>query len=117
MPIKLKRIQESPEAADGYRVLVDRLWPRGISKEKADIDEWLKNVAPSDELRKWFHADESRWGEFRRLYMQELKEHRETLRPLVERSEKETVTLLFSARDEKHNNAVVLCQYLKLLRK
>ena len=115
MPVKLKRIYDAPASVDGYRVLVDRLWPRGISKADAELDDWLKEIAPSDELRKFFHSDRSRWDEFRRQYLSELKQHRENLRSLAERAKKEPVTLLYSVKDEKHNNAVVLSQYLKML--
>jgi uncharacterized protein YeaO (DUF488 family) len=115
MPIVLKRSYEQSSLLDGYRVLVDRLWPRGISKEKARIDKWMKEVAPSDQLRKWFHRDPSRWGEFRRRYLAELKNHREELRPLAQRAKTDQITLVYSSRDEKHNNAVVVKHYLKML--
>jgi uncharacterized protein YeaO (DUF488 family) len=116
MPIALKRVYDKPASKDGYRVLVDRLWPRGISKDEARLDEWMKEVAPSDQLRKWFHSDRSCWNEFRRRYLSELKSHREKLRRLARRADSQRVTLLFSATDEKHNNAVVLSQYLKMLK-
>ena len=116
MSIKLKRAFETPEREDGYRVLVDRLWPRGVSKADARIDEWPKEVAPRDELRKAFHHGEMGWDAFRRRYLAELKAHRETLRPLAERATRDTVTLVFAAKDAHHNNAVVLSQYLKMLR-
>ena len=115
MSIRLKRAYDEPSPDDGHRVLVDRLWPRGVSKDEAELDGWLRAVAPSDELRKWFHADRSRWDEFRRRYLGELKEHREELRPLAERSREGVVTLVYSARDERRNNAVVLRQYLRML--
>lgn len=115
MPIALKRAYEPPAPSDGYRVLVDRLWPRGVSKDEAELDEWLREVAPSDELRRWFDHDASRWSRFRRRYLAELKNHRERLRRLAERAEGESVTLVFGARDEEHNNAVVLKQYLEML--
>jgi len=113
--IALKRAYDDPSPQDGYRVLVDRLWPRGISKETARLDAWPKEVAPTVELRKWFHADRSRWGEFRRRYLAELKAHREQLRPLAERARDGRVTLVYSANDEERNNAVVLRQYLRML--
>jgi len=116
MPIRLKRIYDKPENSDGCRVLVDRVWPRGVSKEEAKLDEWLKEIAPSAELRKWFHEDRSRWSEFRKRYLTELKAHRETLGNLAERAKKETVTLLFASSDEEHNNAVVVKQYLEMLK-
>jgi uncharacterized protein YeaO (DUF488 family) len=115
MPIELKRAYDSVTSQDGYRVLVDRLWPRGVSKEKAALDEWLKEVAPSDELRKAYHNDELDWGEFRKRYLSELASHREALRPLAERAKRERVTLVFSSRETEHNNAVVLKQYLEML--
>jgi len=115
MSIKIKRAYDSPSSDDGYRVLVDRLWPRGISKADAELDDWLKSIAPSDELRKWFHKDPSRWGEFRRKYLSELKEHREVIRPLAQRADRERVTLVYSANDKEHNNAVVLRQYMEML--
>jgi uncharacterized protein YeaO (DUF488 family) len=115
MSVRIKRAYDSPSSDDGYRVLVDRLWPRAISKANAQLDDWLKSIAPSDELRKWFHADPSRWGAFRRQYLSQLKKHREILRPLAEKAKTTRVTLVYSANDEEHNNAVVLKQYLKML--
>jgi len=115
MGITLKRPLEPPSETDGHRVLVDRLWPRGVTKADARIDAWPKEVAPSAALRKAFHAGELEWGEFRRGYLAELKGHRETLRPLAERAARERVTLVYAARDERHNNAVVLAQYLVML--
>lgn len=115
MPVQIKRAYDSPSPEDGFRVLVDRLWPRGVSKDDAKLDDWLKSAAPSDELRKWFHTDRSRWDAFRKKYLAELKAHREILRPLAERARKERVTLVYSAKDEARNNAVVLKQYLKML--
>jgi uncharacterized protein YeaO (DUF488 family) len=115
MAIVTKRAYEAASEKDGYRVLVDRLWPRGVSKDQARIDEWLKQVAPSDALRRWFHSEPSRWGEFRRRYLAELKDHRAVLRELAQRGRKGRVTLVFGASDEKRNNAVVLQQYLKML--
>ena len=110
--IKLKRVYDEPMAADGKRILVDRLWPRGIAKEKARIDEWLKEIAPSDELRKWFGHDPARWDEFRERYRRELEAKAELLSGLRKLAGKGTVTLLFAARDEEHNNAVVLKEML-----
>lgn len=114
MSIQLKRAYD-PLGNDGYRVLVDRLWPRGIAKEALQADEWIREVAPSDDLRKDFHQGRLSWGEFRLGYLGELKRQRDRLRPLAERASRETVTLLFSARDRKRNNAVVLRQYLAML--
>ncbi|MGD2073560.1 MAG: DUF488 domain-containing protein [Gammaproteobacteria bacterium] len=115
MPVAIKRIYEQASPADGYRVLVDRLWPRGVSRDEAALDAWMKELAPTDELRKWFHSEPSRWGEFRRRYLVELKGHRETVRALAQRARSGSVTLLFAASDRRHNNAVVLKQYLKML--
>jgi uncharacterized protein YeaO (DUF488 family) len=107
--IKVKRIYETPSSQDGWRVLVDRLWPRGVSKEHAKIDLWLKAIAPSDRLRKWFGHDPKKWDDFKKKYELELREKRELLLE-IKRAEKErgTVTLLYSAKDEEHNQAVAL---------
>jgi uncharacterized protein YeaO (DUF488 family) len=115
MTIVLKRAYEEPAGDDGYRVLVDRMWPRGVSKDRAGVDEWIREAAPSNDLRKWYHKDRSRWGEFRRRYLAELKEHADELRPLAQRARRERVTLVYSSTDEEHNNAVVLAEYLKKL--
>lgn len=105
--IKLKRIYDVPSADDGYRVLVDRLWPRGIKKENAHIDLWLKDVAPSNELRKWFGHDPAKWEEFSQRYAGDVApDALAQLRRLA--TEHPTLTLLFAAKDEEHNNAVVL---------
>ena len=116
MAVSLKRIYEKPDSKDGYRVLVDRLWPRGISKDDAELDEWMKEIAPSDELRKWFHSNPAEWDEFRKRYLSELKKHKEKLLSLARRAKKEKVTLLFSSRNEDRNNALVLKQYLEMLK-
>jgi len=106
--VRIRRVYDEPAAEDGKRILVDRLWPRGIAKEKARIDEWLKEIAPSDELRKWFGHDPSRWEEFRERYRRELDAKTELLGQLRGLTKNGTVTLLFAAKDEEHNNAVVL---------
>ncbi len=115
MPIILKRAYDKATPQDGYRVLVDRMWPRGISKAEAGIDEWMKDAAPSDQLRKWFHRDRSKWAEFRKRYLAELKSHRDALRPLAQRAKRQRITLIFSSSDEERNNAVVMKQYLGML--
>lgn len=115
MGIELKRVYESPSSDDGYRVLVDKLWPRGVSKEDAKLDEWIKFAAPSDDLRNWFHSNEAEWGEFRKRYLAELKEHREELRPFANRAKQQRVTLLYASKDTEQNNAVVLREYLSRL--
>ena len=108
--LRLKRIYDQAEARDGKRYLVDRLWPRGVSKTEADLDGWLKELAPSDKLRRWFAHDPARWGEFKRRYRLELKSKakKAQLRVLALELQKETITLLYAAKDEKHNNAVVI---------
>ena len=110
--IRIKRIYDLPAPEDGRRVLVDRLWPRGVAKEAAHIDDWLKEVAPSDELRKWFGHDPARWEEFRRRYRQELQGHNELLESLRKEARLGNVTLLFAAKDMEHNNAVILKEVL-----
>ncbi len=115
MTVRIKRVYDAPEASDGMRVLVDRLWPRGIAKEKARIDLWLKDISPSDDLRRRFHARPESWDEFRTLYAEELEGDAgriaaaELRRHIAEGS----VTLLYAARDEKHNNAAALQLWLE----
>jgi len=106
--IKLKRAYEEPSPEDGTRILVDRLWPRGLSKKTAAIDQWLKEIAPSTELRKWFAHDPDRWKEFCRRYTAELQEHAEYLQEIRRVARRNRVTLVYAARDELHNEAVVL---------
>lgn len=109
MHLALKRVYDPPEAGDGFRVLVDRLWPRGISKEKAAVDLWLKDIAPSTELREWFHHDPDVWEEFRRRYAEELQGNTGAVKALHEATHgREKVTLLFGSKDTEHNQAVVL---------
>src|SRR5512136_2150427 len=105
--IKVKRIYETPAEEDGFRILVDRLWPRGLQKEKAKIDLWLKEIAPSDELRKWFAHDPPKWEEFKHRYEEELSKKQKLLNVIKKTvKEKKTVTLLYSARDTERNNAI-----------
>ena len=107
--IKLKRVYEKVEKTDGFRILVDRLWPRGLSKEKVKVDLWLKDVAPGHELRRWFGHDPTKWVEFQKRYKKELMNNREPLDEIKETiKEKKIATLVFSASDVKHNNAVAL---------
>lgn len=108
MKVNLKRVYEKPAKEDGIRVLVDRLWPRGLTKQKAKIDLWLKDIAPSNELRKWFGHDPEKWKEFRKRYQKELKENKEQIEILKEQQKKGTVTLVYAARDQEHNEAIVL---------
>lgn len=110
--IRLKRAYEKVEKGDGVRILVDRLWPRGVSKAKLKLDRWGKDIAPSDALRKWFGHDEKRWSDFKRKYKSELKKHTKELAELRSLSKKKTVTLVFGAKDESHNQAVVLKEML-----
>jgi uncharacterized protein YeaO (DUF488 family) len=112
--IKIKRFYDPPAEDDGLRVLVDRLWPRGVAKEKAKIDLWLKEVAPSDGLRKWFSHGPEKWEEFKNKYEAELKSKQELLLKIrALEKEKGTVTILYSAKDKEHNNAVALGYILK----
>ena len=111
--ITIKRIYEPYDKDDGFRILVDRLWPRGVSKEKAHLDLWLKEIAPSTELRTWFNHDPEKWIEFEKRYKAELKDHRALIQQILEQSIEKRVTLLYAAHDEKHNEAVVLEKYLK----
>jgi uncharacterized protein YeaO (DUF488 family) len=113
--LRLKRAYEPVEREDGRRVLVERLWPRGLRKELAHFDDWLKEIAPSDSLRKWFHADPGRWPEFEQKYARELDAHAagSGLDDLVQRAASETVTLIYAAHDEEHNSAVVLKRWLE----
>lgn len=107
--IKIKRVYEVPSNEDGYRILVDRLWPRGIAKEKAEIDLWMKEVAPSDVLRKWFSHDPEKWTEFKKRYAEELAAKQELLSKLRQiEKEKRIVTFLYSAKETERNNAVAL---------
>jgi len=110
--VKLKRAYESPADEDGTRVLVDRLWPRGVRKTDAAIDQWAKELAPSTELRKWFGHDPARWEEFRQRYLAEIHEHREAFDRLRDLARKGPVTLVYAAHDEAHNDAVVLREIL-----
>lgn len=111
--LQLKRVYESPVRTDGRRILVDRLWPRGLSKEKAAIDEWLKDIAPSTELRRWFGHDPEKWREFQRRYRQELKTREELVREIAKVASRGPVTLVYGARDEEHNDAVVLAAVVR----
>lgn len=112
--IKLKRVYLPAARSDGYRILVDRVWPRGVTKAKAAVDEWLRDVAPSDALRKWFGHERERWPEFKRRYLKEITANRAAVQKLVASVKAHpNVTLLFGARDEECNQAVVLSIYLK----
>jgi uncharacterized protein YeaO (DUF488 family) len=106
--IQVKRVYEKPSRKDGVRILVDRLWPRGLTKERAAVNLWLKDVAPSSELRKWFGHDPAKWKEFQVRYRRELRQKKDALALLKQKSEDRTVTLVYGARDEQHNEALVL---------
>ncbi|TIT77673.1 MAG: DUF488 domain-containing protein [Mesorhizobium sp.] len=111
--IAVKRVYEAPAKADGQRVLVDRIWPRGVAKEDAALALWLKDIAPSDELRKWFGHEPERWPEFRKRYWAELDANKEAVAELRDVLREGKVTLLYGAHDEAHNNAVALAGYLR----
>ena len=111
--LKTKRVYESAEASDGTRFLVDRLWPRGIKKEKLKMEAWLKDVAPSPELRKWFAHDLGKWQEFQQRYRAELESNSDAWKPILEAAKQGDVTLLYSARDTEHNSAILLKAFLE----
>jgi uncharacterized protein YeaO (DUF488 family) len=113
MDIRLKRAYEPAERTDGHRVLIDRLWPRGISRQRAELDGWEKELAPSAELRQWFGHEPERFEEFRRRYIEELRSKRPQLTALRRRAREGTLTLVYSANDTKHNDAVVLAEVLR----
>lgn len=108
MSLKIKRVYEGSSKEDGFRILVDRIWPRGMTKEKAAIDLWLKEIAPSTELRKWFDHDPEKFNDFKKRYQKELKENKEAVEQVKQQLKKGKVTLVYSAKDEEHNQAVVL---------
>jgi len=111
--VRTKRIYETVAEDDGQRILVDRLWPRGLSRDAVRLDRWLKELAPSNELRRWFGHDPSRWEEFRRRYRDELGSQNELLAQLQRAAQQTTITLLYAARDEQHNNAIALQEVLE----
>ena len=111
--IKIKRAYEPAESGDGFRILVDRLWPRGLTKEKADVDLWLKDIAPSDELRQWFGHEPEKWPEFERRYWKELDGEADDVQTIRDKAKSGIVTLLFGAKEERYNNAVALRHYIE----
>lgn len=113
MNITIKRVYEEPSKEDGERILIDRLWPRGLTKEKAKIGLWLKEIAPSTELRKWFGHDPSKWNEFKKRYIAEIKKNKDVLAQLEGQLKDGKITLVYGAKDEEHNDAVVLKEYLE----
>jgi uncharacterized protein YeaO (DUF488 family) len=111
--IHLKRVYEEPSKKDGIRVLVERLWPRGLTKERAAVDLWLKDVAPSPELRKWFGHDPARWEQFQERYRRELRKQEDAVQLLKQKAKQGSVTLVYAARDEEHNGALALKRFLE----
>jgi uncharacterized protein YeaO (DUF488 family) len=111
--LQLKRVYEEPSKDDGFRVLVERLWPRGLTKERAKVDLWLKDVAPSPELRKWYSHDVAKWKEFQERYLNELKTRPDEIELLRGKSKEGVVTLVYAAHDPEHNSALVLKRYLE----
>lgn len=113
MPLKVKRVYEAAQAEDGYRVLVDRLWPRGLTRQTAVIDAWLKECAPSADLRRWFGHDPAKWPQFQQRYFKELDAKKAVLADILTKSRAQPVTLLYAAKDAHHNNAVAMKSYLE----
>lgn len=113
LDVRTKRIYDPHEDGDGHRVLIDHVWPRGVTRERARLDEWARDLAPSDDLRGWFHHDPARFGEFRSRYREELAGHADRLEALRHRAAGGRLTILYAARDREHNNAVVLCELLR----
>jgi uncharacterized protein YeaO (DUF488 family) len=111
--VRMKRICDEPDRSDGYRVLIDHVWPRGVSRERAHLDEWARELAPSDELRRWFNHDPNKFEEFRARYRAELVDRADRLLDLARRARSRPVTILYSARDQKHNNAVVVAELVR----
>jgi len=111
--IKIKRIYDPPAEDDGFRILVDRLWPRGLTKEKAKVDLWLKEIAPSDQLRKWYAHDPKKWAEFKKKYSKELGQKIDLIDQIIKKTKEGDLTLLFSSKEEKLNNAVALREYIE----
>ncbi len=111
--IRLKRAYETPSSADGRRILVERLWPRGVSKEEADLDLWLKDAAPSSELRRWYQHDVAKWPEFQRRYREELRQRPQVVEQLAGLVAQGPVTFVYGSRDEQHNAAVVLKEFME----
>ncbi len=112
--VKIKRVYEPRKRTDGRRVLVDRLWPRGLKKEDLEIDEWLKDISPSNALRKWFGHDPGKWVEFKKRFFSELRKKQSTVEQIANAARKGTITLLYGAKDERFNNAVALKEYIEI---
>ena len=113
MPISLKRVYEPPSRSDGCRILVERLWPRGLSKQEARIDVWPKEAAPSTELRRWFNHEPDKWADFKPRYFKELRARQETVQPILERVRAGQVTFVFASRESRFNNAAALKEYVE----
>jgi len=113
MPIQLKRVYEKASAGDGKRILVERLWPRGLKKDEAKIDEWLREAAPSTELRKWYGHDPAKWSEFKERYWKELDKKQDIVSKLAKESQEKKVTFVFAAKEQQYNNAVALKEYIE----
>jgi uncharacterized protein YeaO (DUF488 family) len=111
--IKVERIYNNPKGNSTFRILVDRLWPRGLSKDKVNVDLWQKQIAPSNSLRRWFSHDERKWDEFKARYFKELEKNAEFVSAIIDRAKKEPITLLYGAKEEKFNNAMALKEYLE----
>jgi uncharacterized protein YeaO (DUF488 family) len=111
--IKIKRIYDPSAEDDGFRILVDRLWPRGLTKEKANVDLWLKEIAPSDQLRKWYAHDPKKWNAFRERYFKEMGDRKELVDSIIQKTKEGAITLLYSSKEEKLNNAVALKEYIE----
>ena len=112
--IKTKRVYDKQEADDGFRILVDRIWPRGLKKNDIKLDLWQKDIAPSTSLRKWFNHDQRKWNEFKSRYYEELNDKQEIIKMLLEKAENGIITLLYSSKEEKYNNAIALKEFLDL---
>jgi len=112
--VRIKRVYDAPDDEDGVRILIDGLWPRGLTRERANVDLWLKQIAPSPDLRRWFRHDPERWSEFKRRYFEELDRNDPALAELRSYTDRQDVTLVYSARDRDYNNAVCLVEYLAM---
>ena len=113
MVIKVERIYNNPRGNSTFRILVDRLWPRGLSKDKVKVDLWPKDIAPSNSLRRWFSHDERKWDEFKHRYFKELEKNAEFVSTIIDRAKEEPITLLYGAKEQKFNNAMALKEYLE----
>jgi uncharacterized protein YeaO (DUF488 family) len=113
LDVRTKRVYDPAEPADGYRILIDRLWPRGVSRERARLDEWARDLSPSDGLRKWFNHDPKRFPEFRERYREELRGHIDRIHELRDRASRGPVTIVYGARDTEHNDAVVIAELVR----